>query len=122
MKKTLLQISGHFFLLIGIVGAFLPILPTVPFLLLAAFCYSKSNTKLHSWIINHKYFGPPLIDWEKSGAIGLKAKILATLMISLVLFFRIRTLQVPLFLKITVVTILTLVLVFIWSRPGRKIE
>jgi hypothetical protein len=57
MKKILFLIAGHFFLALGLVGAILPILPTTPFLLLAVFFYSKSNSKLHSWLMNNKYFG-----------------------------------------------------------------
>lgn len=120
MKKTLLLISGHFFLTLGVAGAFLPVLPTTPFLLLAAYCYSKSSNKLHSWILNHKYLGPPLNDWEKNGVIGLKAKILATVMLGLVLIFRIPYLKIALAIKITAIVILVLVLVFIWSRPSHN--
>ena len=120
MKKTLILIAGHLSLLLGIIGAFLPILPTVPFLLLAAFCYSKSSVKLHYWIINHKYLGPPLLDWEKSGAIGLKAKMIATLMICTVSALRIRVLQIPIIIKTFVFIILIMVLIFIWTRPTSK--
>ena len=118
MKKTLLLIAGHFCLLLGIIGAFLPILPTTPFLLLAAFCYSKSSTKLHSWLLNQKYLGPPLRDWEKNGVIGLKAKFIATTMLGLVIIFRLPYLKVALALRITVTVILIIVLIFIWSRPS----
>lgn len=119
MKKTLLIITGHLFLVLGIIGAFLPVLPTTPFLLLAAYFYSKSSNKLHSWILNHKYLGPPLRDWEKSGVIGLKAKIIATLMLGAVIIFRMPYLNVDIAIKSIAIFILILVLVFIWSRPSR---
>jgi len=91
MKKSVYLILGHFFLILGIVGAFLPVLPTTPFLLLTAFCYSKSNTKLHAWI-----------------------------MLGLVIFFRVPTLQISLLVKWILITIILSVLIFIWSRPSRK--
>ncbi|MFA6236162.1 MAG: YbaN family protein [Bacteriovorax sp.] len=119
MKKTLLVITGHLFLVLGIVGAFLPVLPTTPFLLLAAYCYSKSSEKLHSWILNHKYLGPPLNDWEKSGVIGLNAKIIATLMLGAVIIFRMPYLKVTMIIRVMTILILILVLVFIWSRPSK---
>jgi uncharacterized membrane protein YbaN (DUF454 family) len=118
MKKFILLIAGHFFLILGIVGAFLPILPTTPFLLLAALCYSRTNSFLYSWLRNQKYLGPPLRDWEEKKVIGLKAKILATLMISLVIIFRLPYLAVPLWPKILMVLILSAVLLFIWTRPS----
>ena len=118
MKKTLLLITGHLFLMLGLVGAILPIIPTTPFLLLAVFCYSKSSHRLHGWLLNHKYFGPPLRDWEKSGAISLKAKIIATVMILLVIVLRIVTLKISLTIKIVASATLLGVLIFIWSRPS----
>ncbi|MBC7714767.1 MAG: YbaN family protein [Rhizobacter sp.] len=122
MKKITYLILGHISLVLGIIGAFLPILPTTPFLLLAAFFYSQSSPKLHGWIINHKYFGPPLQDWQKRGVIGMKAKILATVMIALVLIFRIPVLNINLWIKIFAATVLTGVLVFIWTRPSKTTD
>lgn len=118
MKKTFLLIAGHLCLVLGILGAFLPVLPTTPFLLLAAFCYSKSSDSLHSWIMNHKHLGPPLRNWERNGVIGLKAKIIATIMLSLIIVFRMPYLQIVLALRIAAIVMLILVLIFIWSRPS----
>ncbi|MDO9184005.1 MAG: YbaN family protein [Bacteriovorax sp.] len=119
MKKLSLLLLGHLFLSLGIIGAFLPILPTTPFLLLAVFCYSKSSQKLHFWILNHKYLGPPVKAWEQNGVIGLKAKILATVMLSLVIIFQLPYLNIAIVLKVSVITILILVLIFVWSRPSK---
>lgn len=118
MKKKLMLLAGHFFLILGIIGAFLPVLPTTPFLLLAAYLYSESNEKLHAWIISHKYLGPPINDWQKSGIIGLKAKIIATVMIGLVVIFRLPYLKIALLIRVLAITILVAVLIFIWTRPS----
>ena len=122
MKKIVLLTLGHICLVLGIIGAFLPILPTTPFLLLAAFLYSKSSDKLHTWIINHKYLGPPLKDWQERGVIGMKAKILATIMIILVLVFRFPVLNLALAIKIFASAVLIGVLIFIWTRPSSRKE
>ena len=121
MKKLFINYAGHFFLVLGIVGAVLPVLPTTPFLLLAAYFYSRTNHELHQWLYNHKYFGPPIKDWDEHKVIGLKAKIIASAAIALVIFWRIPRLNVHDIIKGLVVLILTGVLVFIWSKPSHRI-
>lgn len=119
MKKIVLLTFGHFFLILGIIGAFLPVLPTTPFLLLAAYFYSKSSERIHSWLMNHKQLGPPLRDWHHHGVISLKAKWIATIMLGLVITWRIPTLDIALAIKLFAGTVLVGVLIFIWSRPSK---
>ncbi len=103
---------------LGLIGIILPLLPTVPFLLLAAFCFSRSSERLHAWIIEHPKLGPPIQDWQNNGAINPSAKRLATLSILAVF-----GLSVVLGLSAKILTIqaitLCCVLVFIWTRPNR---
>ena len=120
LKKYALLILGHLFLLLGIAGALLPLLPTTPFLLLAAYCYSKSSNFFHMFILRHKYLGPPIMDWEKNGVIKLKVKLLATIMLSLVIFLRLPNLQITFLFKSIVLIVILLVLIFIWSRPSER--
>ena len=100
----------------GALGVFLPLLPTVPFMLLAAFCFARSAPQLHDWLIGHPVFGPPILDWQERGAISRRAKIAASVSIaavfvlSLVLGLRLALLGVQ-------AAVLIAVLVFIWSRP-----
>ncbi len=122
MKKITYLLLGHLSLLLGVIGAFLPVLPTTPFLLLAAFFYSKSSERLHLWMMEHKYLGPPLKDWQQSGVIGIKAKWLATVMILLVIGWRFPKLDVSLWIKLLASAVLLSVLVFIWIRPSRPKE
>lgn len=65
-------------ILLGAAGIFLPILPTVPFLILAAFAFSQSSERLHLWLVEHPRLGEPIREWNESGAIGRRAKIYAT--------------------------------------------
>ena len=55
---------GTLFLLLGIAGVFLPILPTTPFLLLATACYARSSRRFYNWLMNHPAFGPLIIEWR----------------------------------------------------------
>ncbi|UWQ13415.1 YbaN family protein [Aliiroseovarius sp. M344] len=69
---------------LGLIGVILPVLPTTPFLLVAAFAFGKSSPKARAWLIDHAHFGPAIQDWEERGAISRRAKTLAVSMMSLV--------------------------------------
>lgn len=62
---------------LGAAGIVLPLLPTTPFLLLAAFAFGKSSPRLHQWIVSHPRLGPPLHAWNEHRAIGRRAKVMA---------------------------------------------
>lgn len=76
--RTLWLTAGLGFLALGLVGVALPVLPTTPFLLVAAACFARSSPRLHGWIVNHPVLGPPVRNWQENGAISAGAKRLAT--------------------------------------------
>jgi uncharacterized membrane protein YbaN (DUF454 family) len=65
----------------GVVGIFLPLVPTVPFLLLAAACFYRSSERFHRWLVDHNHLGPLIRDYLESGGITLRAKRMAIAMI-----------------------------------------
>ena len=67
-------VLGLFCVGLALIGVFLPLLPTVPFLLLASFFFARSSERLHSWILSHPTFGPMIDDWNSRGAIRPRAK------------------------------------------------
>ena len=77
MRRHLYQAGGLFFTGLGIIGAFLPLLPTVPFLLLALFCFARSNPAWAQRLLDHPTYGPPLLDWQTRRAIPRRAKLAA---------------------------------------------
>ncbi len=81
LKKILLIITGIISFGLGVLGIFLPILPTTPFLLLASFCFYRSSDKLHNWLNNHKIFGQYLYNYMKYHAVRRRVKIGAITML-----------------------------------------
>lgn len=75
--RALWLAMGGLFLGLGLLGVVLPVLPTTPFLLLAAGCFARSSPRLHGWLLAHPAFGPPIRNWEENGAISRRAKRLA---------------------------------------------
>ncbi len=65
---------------LGVLGVFLPLLPTTPFILLAAACFARSSTRFHSWLRGHRIFGPLIREWEEHRAIPRRAKYIAIAM------------------------------------------
>ncbi|MDR0733234.1 MAG: YbaN family protein [Dysgonamonadaceae bacterium] len=79
--KYLLIILGIISLSIGILGIFLPLLPTTPFLLLSAFLFARSSQRLHDWLLNHKIFGRYIRDFLQEKTIPLRIKIISISML-----------------------------------------
>ena len=77
MRRMLWRAAGAISLGLGLIGVPLPLLPTTPFLLLAAFCFGRSSPRLHAWLVEHPRLGPPIRDWQDHGAISRKAKFMA---------------------------------------------
>ena len=75
--KLFWKILGHFFVLTGIIGAILPLLPTTPFLLLALWCYHKGAPEWEAWLLKHPKFGPLAQDWREGKGIPKRIKIIA---------------------------------------------
>lgn len=65
----------------GVVGIFLPLVPTVPFLLLAAFCFSRSSRRFHSWLVEHDRLGPLIGDYLDGGGMTVRAKMISIAMV-----------------------------------------
>ncbi|MGB0659451.1 MAG: YbaN family protein [Mangrovicoccus sp.] len=103
---------------LGLLGAILPLLPTVPFFLLATFCFARSSPRLHEWLITHPTYGGHIRAWQSSGAIRPAAKRVATLSIGVAFLISVILGVGP---KILVIQALVLgaVLVFLWTRPDQ---
>jgi uncharacterized membrane protein YbaN (DUF454 family) len=89
--RALLWLAGSVSLALGIVGIILPGLPTTPFILLAAACYAKASPRLHQWLLNHRWFGPMLRDWESDRSLTRRTKTVAVVSMLVMVSFSIWT-------------------------------
>ena len=92
-KKKLYIAFGFLVVALAIIGVFIPSLPTVPFLLVALFCFERSSKKYHDMIMNNKYFGPVLQDYYSGKGLTLSVKIKAILFLSCGMIFSIYKIQ-----------------------------
>jgi uncharacterized protein len=83
--RTILLVSGFIFLILGVIGAILPILPTTPFIILAAACFARSSQKFYDLLYNNKFFGKVLRDYRDKKGLVLKYKIYILTMLWLTL-------------------------------------
>ena len=97
--NTLYIILGSISLTLGIIGIFLPLLPTTPFLLLTAALYFKGSPRLYHWLINHKHFGPYILNFREHKAIPLRAKIISVSLLWVTILYCIIFVVEPLWLK-----------------------
>ena len=114
--RPILIAIGFISLILGVIGIFVPLLPTTPFVLLAAACFAKSSPSFHAWLIHHPLAGPMIKNWHENGAIPKKVKIIATIAIlfsvaSIWLWAKVFA------VKVGVSLLLASVIFFILTRP-----
>jgi uncharacterized membrane protein YbaN (DUF454 family) len=100
--RWLFLLLGLGFVAFGVAGIFLPVLPTTPFLLLAAACFARSSDRFYHWLLNHRVFGTTVREWQQHRSIPRRTKwfaittMAATLAVSVVFFVPHAALQVAL--------------------------
>jgi uncharacterized membrane protein YbaN (DUF454 family) len=87
LVRLLFNILGTLFLVVGILGIVLPLLPATPFLLLASACYVRGSQALHSWLMSHKYLGPYITNLKERRGMPRKAKLMTIAVLWASLFF-----------------------------------
>lgn len=116
MKRLFWVTVGTIAVFCGVIGLFLPVIPTVPFLLLAAYAYANSSQTLYNWLLSNKTFGPMIRDWQEHGAISRRTKIIATLSLLGAVVLQL-IVQIPFWVIGAEAAIFAIVLTFIWTRP-----
>jgi uncharacterized membrane protein YbaN (DUF454 family) len=85
ITRTLLIVSGTLCVVLGILGMFLPVLPTTPFLLLASFCYARSSKRFYNWLITNRWCGEYIRNYREGRGITLRHKVLTILLLWLMI-------------------------------------
>ena len=116
-KRALWLLLGLVAVGLGAVGVVLPLLPTTPFLLLAAFAFARSSERWHQWLVNHQIFGPLIEDWNRYGAISRSAKTVSVLSMLAVVLISV-ALKVPALVLAIQAMVLMMVAIFVLSRPS----
>ncbi|MBW7922309.1 MAG: YbaN family protein [Rubellimicrobium sp.] len=120
MARVAWLLLGHLALGLGVVGIFLPLLPTTPFLLLAALAFSRSSPRLARWLHDHPRLGPPIRDWRDHGVIGRGAKLAVVAAVVLSVGGSL-WLAIPWWALAVQVAILACVLLFVLTRPSQPL-
>ena len=110
---------GILMVALGIVGAFVPLVPTTSFLILAAWCFARSSRRAEAWILSHPKFGPPIVAWREDGAIARGHKVLSIggMAIGFILFSA--TVHPTWWLAVAVAAALTGCSAYVASRPDK---
>ncbi len=119
--RRLYLVLGGVAALLGILGAAVPLLPTVPFLLLAAWCFGRSSPALERRLLEHPRLGPPIRAWRDHGAVGLRSKLGASVLLVASAAAGLLS-DVPAAARPAPAIVAALVLVFLWTRPSPPVE
>jgi uncharacterized membrane protein YbaN (DUF454 family) len=76
-KRTFYFVLGWVMVALGFIGALLPVMPTTIFLIIAAWCFSRSSPRFEKWLLEHPVFGPTLVQWREHGAVPKRVKWIA---------------------------------------------
>ena len=115
-KRIVFFVVGVLALGLGALGVLLPILPTTPFVLVAAFAFANSSERLHQWLLDHRLFGPLIDNWRRYHAISRNAKIASVLSMIAIIMISI-LFRAPTHAIIIQIVVLSMTATFILTRP-----
>ncbi len=116
--RAFFLVLGTIFLGVGAVGLFVPVLPTTPFVLLAAACYLRGSARLHRWLLTSPTFGPTIEAWQEHGAIPPRAKAIAIVMVIGTFAFSILFVIEPPVIRLALAALGIVLVVWLARRPS----
>lgn len=112
-------VLGSLALALGVLGIFLPLLPTTPFVLLAAACYARGSHRFYEWLLSNRTFGPIIMEWERHRSIPYRTKITAIALMSTTLAISIVFFVEPLWLKSALAAMGLALAIWMYRIPSR---
>jgi uncharacterized membrane protein YbaN (DUF454 family) len=119
MARPVFFVLGWLFFALGVVGAFLPVLPTTPFMILALWAFARSSQRFHDWLYTHRVFGPPLQRWEEHRVIPTGAKMAAIGAMAASLTYLIFFTAVPAMALLATTALMAVGAGYILTKPGK---
>ena len=116
--RAFFVVLGTVFLGLGALGLVLPVLPTTPFVLLAAACYLRASTRLHQWLVSSRTFGPTIVAWQEHRAIPPRAKAIAIVMVILAFVVSIVFVIEHLLVRVGLAVLGAVLVVWLARRPS----
>lgn len=116
-KKWVLIAAGTICVCLGVVGIFLPLLPTTPFLLLAAICYAGSSKKFYGWLINNRWFGSYIKNYREGRGLTVTAKLLSVVTLWATIGYSTGFIVQSFIVRVVLIMIAVVVTAHILSRP-----
>ena len=116
VRRLAWLVLAYVTLAVGVIGIFVPGLPTTPFVLLSAYAAARGSRRLHAWLLAHRQFGPMIRDWQATGAVSRRAKRAATAMMALSAAVMFATAP-KLWMAATGTAIMGVVAIWLWRRP-----
>ena len=112
-------VLGTGFVVLALVGVFLPVLPSTPFLLLAAACYARASTRFYNWLLNNQTFGPTILEWRQHRSLPYRTKLWAIFLVALTFGVSILFFVRPLLLQLILALVGVGLGVFLYRIPSR---
>lgn len=121
-KRLLYMAFGWAMFILGFIGAFLPVLPTTPLMILALWGFSNGSESVHNWLYNHPKFGPSLQQWDQHRVIPFKAKMTAVIMMSISASYLIFFSSAPTIVIIISLGLMLFGILYVLSKPSTRRE
>ncbi|WKZ69207.1 MAG: YbaN family protein [Melioribacteraceae bacterium] len=123
LVRWLLITAGWFFVTLGVIGLFLPVMPTTIFLIIAAACFARSSDKFYNWLLNNKQFGKLIRDYREHRGMPLRAKFIAIIMLNLFIgysaIFAVELVWVKILLLVIAIGVTTYIISIKTLRPNQ---
>ena len=116
--KSVYFVLGWVFFALGVIGIFLPVMPTTPFMILALWGFSRSSDRFHNWLYNHRYFGPSLQMWNKHRVIPKIAKIMSLSFMSISFIYMVFFVPLAIAVKVLIAVLMLYGAWFILTKPS----